>query len=295
MNSVKLKSKIYFTLLYYNIFDFPITVKEIYSKLLNFGQKNYSTYSYDEFEKFFFQLRDKNFFYNKNNLYGLKRVSLDFNLKRKRLAIWEKTRKKEINFLKNFLKTCPFIRTAFITGSDSLFFADEKNDYDILLVCRKNSLWMVRFYVLMIASFLNKRRKYFKFKNLDWCFNLFLEEDSLIIPKKKRSLFSACELNNMRFLFGDKKIKNSLICQNHFWISKYLSNFKYDKDQNFRKTNFIFVYFYYLLNYFFYFIQISFLRNKITYEFVSYKQAFFHPQKRQNFLKEMLSFLKKDI
>jgi hypothetical protein len=292
MKSLKLKNKIYFTLLYYNIFGFPLTDREIFEKLIGF--KSEEKIKFSDFKKNLEEIKDKKIILKKENLYSLKIVNFNFKHREIKKKIWLSRRFFEVSKIKKFLKFCPLIKASFLTGSDSLRFASKYNDYDVLVICRKNSLWLVRFYVLLVASILGKRRKYSKTKKSDWCFNLFLEENQLLIPQRKRTLFSACEINNMKFLTGDSSLKEDMIENNFHWLKNYLVNLeKISKDfiKKTKRDSFLIS----LLNNVFYLFQFAFLKNKITNEFISKHQAFFHPQNRQNFLDEMLFFIKKSI
>lgn len=249
---MSLKGAIKKTIDYANKFGSEITSKEIIDRLIS---KN--IYSEKEINKYI----PKEFFKNKTNLWKINKL-----LKAKKLAIFLKKRFSNILFLG-------------ISGSVASGHPKENDDIDLVVIAKKNKMWLTRF-KLRTTIFLRKipHRKYGEKEIKDeFCFNLWLDEGGLKLPKEKQTLQSATDLLMIIPLFDRQNIYQKLLLKND-WVKKYLAtgySKKVDRslmidDRN--KNKFLDE----IINKLFFWPQYWYMRKKITQEIVNFNQAFFH-------------------
>jgi len=189
-------------------------------------------------------------------------------LKTKKLGYFLKKRFKDILFLG-------------ISGSVASGHPKKNDDIDLILITKKNKLWLTRFY-LRINIFLNKipHRKYGqKEMKDDFCFNLWLDENALKLPKERQTLQSATDLIMIIPIINKQNIYQKLILQND-WVKKYLATGysklvnrssiidRRKKDKDSCLDN--------ITNKLFFWPQYWYMRGKITVEMVNLHQAFFY-------------------
>jgi len=167
-----------------------------------------------------------------------------------------------------------------ISGSVSTGHPKKNDDIDLVIITKKNKLWITRFW-LRIMVFLKKipHRKYGQLENKDeFCFNFWLDEENLLLPKKRQTLQSATDLIMMIPIFNKNKVYEKLILKND-WVKKYLatgysqkvSSIKY-LVSSIKTTNILNQ----LINPLFFWPQYWYMKKKITSEEISYHQAFFY-------------------
>jgi hypothetical protein len=121
----------------------------------------------------------------------------------------------------------PFVRAVMASGSLSKGYMDEKSDLDFFVVTAPNRLWIARtLFVLYRKAFVPKSR------HKEFCTNYFLSADKLRIEEK--NLFTATELATLIPLSGlDSYYK--LMLENN-WIHEYLPNFVTRDDWELRQS-----------------------------------------------------------
>lgn len=189
-------------------------------------------------------------------------------LKTKKLELILKKRFKDILFLG-------------ISGSVASGHPKENDDIDLVIITKKNKLWSTRFW-LRIFIFLNKipHRKYGqKEMKDDFCFNFWLDEDNLVLPKERQTLQSATDLIMVIPILNKRKIYEEFLSKNN-WVKKYLATgfYKKTKDIRFRKKDFKIKQNKTdeMINKFFFWPQYWYMRKKITVEMINLHQAFFY-------------------
>lgn len=208
--------------------------------------------------------------------------NIDINSLVKMPNIWKKNKilkaKGLANYLKKHFKEILFLG---ISGSVASGHPKKNDDIDLVIITKQNRLWLTRF-KLRIFIFLNKipHRKYGQKEIKDeFCFNLWLDEKALKLPKKKQTLQSATDLIMVIPLFSKKYIYEKFLLENN-WSKKYLATGYYKKTKNIRfkkkdlrvKQN----YFDEVINKLFFWPQYWYMRKKITLEVINLHQAFFH-------------------
>ncbi|MFH1289350.1 MAG: hypothetical protein ABIH88_01375 [Patescibacteria group bacterium] len=217
-----MKKAILKTLVYSDIFNFPLKKQEIWDALI-WEKKTLPKFS--DFEKELESLKktrkiksDKGFFFVFNNKKAIA-------LRKKR----EKYSKEKLKVAKKtgfWLKAVPTIKMVAITGSLAVLNSEKQDDIDFLIVSSENKLWITRALATLAIELVAKRRRPNQVEIKDKiCLNMFLDEKALKFQKQRRDLFSAHEISQVALLWERnncfKKFK-----KNNLWVKDYLPNWK---------------------------------------------------------------------
>lgn len=95
-----------------------------------------------------------------------------------------------------FLYKFPFVRAVGISGSLSKNFADDKADIDFFIITKTNRLWIARtlMHLFKKLTFLTGRQHYY-------CMNYYIDEKALLL--EDRNIFTAMELKTLLPVSGD--------------------------------------------------------------------------------------------
>lgn len=190
------------TLLYFDIFNYPLTLEEIFysSSSVNLSEVR------DEAAYFLQQ----NWIATSNGKYFLK--GKDSNVQfRELLNKRANTFYEKANRYTKLISCFPFVRGVLITGSLSKGCMEENGDIDYLIITEPNRLWLCR--TLLTAykkTVLFNSRKYF-------CVNYYLAADSLLIPD--HNIFTATEITSA------KPAYNAAVCEQFFAENSWTANF----------------------------------------------------------------------
>ena len=199
------EKNVLWTLLYFDIFHYPLTEKEIgwYSpRALN-----------EQWQTSLVSLVSGKYIYLLNGFYTLHE---DRNLVTRRQAgnLLATKRMKEAQRFSSLIAHFPFVRSVMLSGSLSKGYMDEKSDIDYFIITAAGRLWIVRTaLVLFRRIFLFNSRKYF-------CTNYFIDHKNLEIQEK--NIFTAVEASTLKPMFG-KKYVYSFQAANR-WCSQFLPN-----------------------------------------------------------------------
>lgn len=204
-----LSNSIILSLLYFDIFSYPLTAREIFqhSTIPNITETTLEA----ELEKLIQKKligTDRGFFFipSKQNLVDRR---LAGNIKAHEYV--QKARR-----ISRFISFFPFVRGIFLSGSVSKGYADHNSDIDYFIVTEPGRLWLSRTLLILFKKiFLLNSRKYF-------CLNYFVDKEHLEIQDK--NLFTAVELAYLLPVYNES-IHQSIIHENR-WICYYLPNFK---------------------------------------------------------------------
>jgi len=173
-----------------------------------------------------------------------------------------------------------------VTGSVAAGYPDRNDDIDLLVVTRRKRLWLTRL-VLRIYVRLKgiPHRSYLREEKKDqFCFNLWLTEESLGIPIERQGLSAAVDLVMMRVLLNRDHTYEKMIVANH-WAKKYVAtgykrlNQRFGLRQGFDgqtkrfgRNNWLGN----LLNWLVFWPQYWYMRGKIRNEIIDMDRAFFN-------------------
>lgn len=203
----EIKENILATLAYFDIFQYPLTVGEIFLFLNN-------KYEQDEFDIALKSLVNSLSVYQFDNFYSLKN---NFALITRRTEGNKKAAEmiKIADKVSNLLIRFPYVRGIAISGSLSKNFADENSDIDLFIITAKNRLWIARtiMHAFKKLTFLVNKQDYF-------CMNYYIDEGQLEIVEK--TLYTAIEIVTLIPLQGDTVIEQFYAANT--WTREYLPN-----------------------------------------------------------------------
>jgi len=192
-DSLKIENSILKVLVYFDIFNYPLTEKEIRSFLDN-------PYDEDEFINSFNALLRSQKIFQLKEFYSLQRnLSLaERRRKGNELARTLLTRAEKI--AKLFYKF-PYVRAVGVSGSVSKNFADENSDIDYFIITKANRLWIARTLLHLL-----RKNPFLKDRNEHYCMNYFVDEEDLLIEEK--NVYTATELFTIIPMAGNGSMKN---------------------------------------------------------------------------------------
>lgn len=114
-----------------------------------------------------------------------------------------------------FLFKFPYVRGIGISGSVSKKFADESADIDYFIITKSNRLWIARTILCLFIKFpfVKNRRRYY-------CMNYFVDEAGLTIEEK--NIYTATELYTLIPVAGNGSLEKFF--KHNDWASSYLPN-----------------------------------------------------------------------
>lgn len=214
------------TLIYSNIFDYPLTLSEIHKWLI--GRKTTPR----EVEKTLKVLKSKRKISSKKDFFFLRGNEQMVN-KRIRKAKQSAIYKAKVKVISQFLKIIPWVKLVGISGGLSMENADKRDDIDLIIITSKNRVWLSRLLVLGFLNILGQRRKVehsLKEASGKICCNIFLEEDNLI--QKRKDLYTAHEVLQMKVIWERENIYSKFLEDND-WVFKFLPNWISDRQGSF--------------------------------------------------------------
>jgi hypothetical protein len=201
------------TLIYFDIFDYPLSEKEI---------KNFLGYDISHeiftsallqlsFDKMIFRLGE---FYSLQNNRHRAEERMQGNLRAQPLLA--KAAK-----IGAFLYKFPYVRAVAVSGSLSKNYADRKADIDYFIITQANRLWVARtiLHLFKKFTFLVGKENFF-------CMNYFVDEEDLIIPEK--NIYTAVEIVTLLPLAGTFTL-NKFFEKNN-WTKKWLPCYEYKRN-----------------------------------------------------------------
>lgn len=198
------------TLLYYDIFKYPLKDEEIYYLL---PSNSIPKSSIIELLEKFSQEQD-NPFTGKNGYYYVKpneeNIKLRYERERYSRKMWKLAR-----IITHIIKRFPFVRAVIVTGSLSKNSSYKGSDLDFMVITKKERLWIARTLLMLFKKiFLFNSYKYF-------CINYFISDDKLEIDEK--NYFTATEIVHIKATFNTAGMDEFI--SNNSWIKKYFPNY----------------------------------------------------------------------
>lgn len=202
------EEKIILTLLYYDIFNYPLKAAEVFRFL---GTNHVTEASIEEAltglckRRLIYQFGQ--FFSIQNNEENAAKRIRGNDLAEKATPI----ARRRARFIARF----PFVRGVMASGSFSKGYMDQKSDLDFFIVTAPKRLWIARtLLVLYKRLFLFNSHKYF-------CVNYFIDTEHMVIDEK--NLFTATELATLIPLSGASLYRK--LQQENAWITSMFPNY----------------------------------------------------------------------
>lgn len=263
------------TLCYHDIFDYPLLSSEVWRFLITRRktkerdiQKTLRLMKADR--KQIEANRDCYYLRGRKEIVSLRKRREKYS--RKKLLIAKKVAK--------FLRWVPAIKMIGMTGAVSIGNAEKNDDIDLLIITSSGRLWLTRILAVLLMEVLGKRRRPTDKKVADKiCLNIFLDENHLKMPKGKRNLFVAHEIEQMKVLYQKDNVYQKFLKENR-WVRRYLANSVNTRQvtRDKKKEKRILLHLLDFFEKFAYRLQLKYMKSKMTKEQVSLHFAFFHPE-----------------
>ncbi len=282
---MNLKQATLATLVYGDIFDYPLTPGEVQNYLV----ENKATKT-QVAKTLTILIAEHKIGETKNYFFLQKR----YGLVKKRITRNKYSKKKYAKaiFFSKLLRVIPTINLVAITGALSMNNSTASDDIDLLIITAKNTIWTTRFFAnLVLLPY--KRSPRSKFQNNRACLNIFIDEANLKISEE--NLYTAHEIAQLKPIYDKNNTYAKFVKANN-WIHKYLPNWKAEKQKAKSKkqkahVNILLVsYCLSLIENLLKSFQLNYMRSKITIEQIGNTQLFFHPK---NIQKKVLDVYRK--
>lgn len=204
IDTTKAEKSILEVLAYFDIFQYPLTEKEI-KKLLS------QQVAEEKYKAALESLISDKIIFRLDRFYSLRDDS--------QLA----TRRREGNYraktlfikavkIGAFLYKFPYVRAVALSGSLSKDYVDEKADIDFFIITKANRLWIARtiMHLFKKFTFLSGRQHLY-------CMNYYIDEEALVIEEK--NIYTATEIITLLPLGGSACMKNFFEANN--WASEW--------------------------------------------------------------------------
>ena len=206
-NAYSLSSSILKSVLYYDLFNYPLTPAEIRKHC---AEPDCTT---ENIQAALEKLQEQGLLFSFGMLYSVQNNPDVFarRIKGNQSAAEVMSKVKQRSRL---IASFPFVRCVCISGSLSKNYFDETTDADFFVITEPNRLWICRtLLVLYKKIFLFNSKKYF-------CVNYFIDAESLLIPDK--NIFTATELITLKPMYHQPMYER-LIAENS-WVKTIFPN-----------------------------------------------------------------------
>lgn len=207
------------TLVYYDIFSYPLTEFEIW-KYLMVSPKSSRDVSLLDIS---IALNDEEIKKQVSKKYGFYFLSgrediVDLRLARKKITI------EKWNYIQKFfslLSIVPWVRGVFVSGSLAMENSRDDSDIDVLVVTKFGRIWTARTFMTLATALLGVRRYGNKTKDRI-CLNHYITDQSLRITFE--SLYNAQSYKHLVNVYREDQEIFSRFQQENQWLDSYLIN-----------------------------------------------------------------------
>ena len=205
------------TILYSDIFNFPLSKRELWYYL-----KNHIPIDRKEFLSAL-KVLPSNIIKIRNYYCIINREDLI-----KRRLAHERVSKKKYKVARKAALALSFIPTVCfigISGSLAAKNASVEDDIDFFIITKKHALWVTRLYCLLILQVMGLRRSKFSQHAIDKvCLNMIIDEQRLALPISRHDVYTAHEIAQLKPLFERKNTFRKFIFANN-WTRKFMPHF----------------------------------------------------------------------
>jgi predicted nucleotidyltransferase len=140
------------TIVYYDIFNYPLSAVELWQWLWKYKCKlSELVFCLENNEVLKRQIETKNGFYflkGRKDLLNTRKIRRDYSVSKWKIAL---------RAVKS-LRTIPFVQTIILCNSIAYFNAEETSDIDFFIIIKDRYLWLTRFLITITLHFLKIRR-----------------------------------------------------------------------------------------------------------------------------------------
>lgn len=195
------------TLLYFDVFSYPLTSREIYENTAVSTTHETIEHELRTLLSIGIVKQSSGFYSTSESIVTNTERRLEGNKQAKNMLVKaNEISKKIFNF--------PFVSGVCISGGLSKNYFDANSDFDFFIITKPNRLWISRtLYIVLFKLFSKEKQKLY-------CLNYFISEADLTI--NDQNLFVATELAYLIPTVNHPLYKKLL--QNNFWYKEYLMN-----------------------------------------------------------------------
>jgi len=273
------------TIIYADLFDFPLKKEEIWQRLIWEDNKNLPKTVI--FNQALTDLKKRGKLIQKDGFWFLPGKEKTGRLRKEREKEAEGKLKKAGRIAK-VLKVFPSVKFVGLTGSVAVGNAGSDDDIDFMIITSSGWLWITRFLITGLFSLLGLRRRPRDCSYSDKiCLNLFLDETNLDYFSREPNLFIAYEISQLKPIWQRSESYQKFLSANS-WVRKFLINAKVSKKNlNWKRKSW-----FNPLEWLFYLFQLLWMRKKKTREIVTPHLIAFHPR---NLSQDILSRFKEAL
>lgn len=205
------------TLIYADIFDYPMLPHEIHKWLIE------KEASIEQVEKTLKKLVKSKKIILKDGVYFFKKRSELIQKRQIREKISQKYYGKA-QWIGKLFRIIPWIQLMGISGSLAMRNAEKNDDIDLFVITRPERVWLTRIFCALILELLGERRSRGASEKESAgkaCLNLLISEDALL--QQRQDLYIAHEILQMKVLWERKNTYQKFLESNQ-WTNKFLPN-----------------------------------------------------------------------
>ena len=160
------------TIIYYDLFDYPLTAVELWQWLWKYKCKlSELVFCLEKSEFLNRHIETKNGFYflkGRKNLLSIRKIRRDYSIQK-----WKKALRAV-----SFLRFIPFLKGVILCNSIAHFNAKEDSDIDLFIIVKDKYLWLTRFLITISLHILKMRRHGDKINNRI-CLSFYITDNNL--------------------------------------------------------------------------------------------------------------------
>lgn len=210
------KQAVLTTILYSDLFDFPLSPEELYRYLIA-----KQTVKRSDFAKALLQLEKEKRIVLKNGYYCL--VGRGSIIPKRTQNLREVERKLRIaKHAAYYLSYIPTIQFIGISGGLSVGNVTKNDDIDFFIIARAGTVYVTRLFVLFLLEIMGLRRKRNQSTAADTiCVNFFLDETRLHFDRVYQDIYTAHEIVQLVPLFERGETYINFLTKN-IWVTKFM-------------------------------------------------------------------------
>jgi hypothetical protein len=210
------KTAVLTTLLYSDIFHFPLTIDEIHRFLIHSKPLSKETIRATVRELHAYVIEEKGYV-------RMRSCSRDIINRIKNIPAVEKKMKLAQSTAK-ILAYIPTIRFLGVSGGLAVKNVSEQDDIDIFIITFPRTVWVTRLLVLTVLQFMGLRRSRNKLAAANKiCVNMIIDRRSLAFSSERHDVYTAREIAQV-FPLLDRAQTWALLYQQNNWLYSFLPN-----------------------------------------------------------------------
>lgn len=212
------KKAVFKTLLYSDIFDFPLTYKELWRFFIHD-----SLLRKEEFDATLSLMVQTKIVLKKEGFYCLfDRASLI--AKRASMKLYAEKKLHKAKHVAKYIAMIPSVIFVGVSGNVAASNADKLDDIDFFIITKKGTLWITRLFAILVLEILGVRRRRNQQQIADTiCVNMLVDEKGIAFSPDRQDLFTAYEVVLLKPLFEKNNSYHKFIKANA-WVGKFMPN-----------------------------------------------------------------------